>query len=233
MAYIKMDISYIFYFRLNGSYGIEIALITGNFKQSFKRRNLMNEVHSFEYRGYTVNIMQDEFNESPREDDNLGTMVCFHSQYDLGDKHNIDLEETKELMEQDDIISLPLYRLDHSGITMNTTGFSCPWDSGQVGFIYISKDDIRKEYKVKKISKKLLDKILTYLAGEVETYDQFLRGEVYGYNIEDSQGDSIDSVWGFYGDYEGYLTDEVKSRINWEVDQSPNRQLILFEEMRV
>ena len=30
-------------------------------------------------------------------------------------------------------LMLPLYLYDHSGITMNTTGFSCPWDSGQVG----------------------------------------------------------------------------------------------------
>lgn len=32
-------------------------------------------------------------------------------------------------------LMLPLYLYDHSGITMNTTGFSCPWDSGQVGWI--------------------------------------------------------------------------------------------------
>ena len=38
-------------------------------------------------------------------------------------------------------LMLPLYLYDHSGITMNTTGFSCPWDSGQVGWIYAFKED--------------------------------------------------------------------------------------------
>ena len=33
----------------------------------------------------------------------------------------------------DGFVFLPLYLFDHSGITMNTSGFSCPWDSGQVG----------------------------------------------------------------------------------------------------
>ena len=39
---------------------------------------------------------------------------------------------------------------DHSGITMNTTGFSCPWDSGQVGWIYCSKKRFLSETGYKK-----------------------------------------------------------------------------------
>ncbi|HOO12216.1 MAG TPA: hypothetical protein PK684_04600 [Bacillota bacterium] len=39
----------------------------------------------------------------------------------------------------DKYIILPLYLYDHGGITMRTNPFSCPWDSGQVGWIYASK----------------------------------------------------------------------------------------------
>jgi len=39
----------------------------------------------------------------------------------------------------DKYIILPLFLYDHSGITMSTGPFSCPWDSGQVGWIYASK----------------------------------------------------------------------------------------------
>lgn len=42
-------------------------------------------------------------------------------------------------------IILPLYLYDHGGITISTRPFSCPWDSGQVGYIYASKDKFRKE----------------------------------------------------------------------------------------
>ena len=38
------------------------------------------------YHGYDIAISQDDDAESPREWDNLGTMVCWHSRYDLGDE---------------------------------------------------------------------------------------------------------------------------------------------------
>ena len=53
-------------------------------------------------------------------------------------------EELHEFINADYIL-LPLYLYDHSGITMNTTGFSCSWDSGQVGFIYASKARFKEE----------------------------------------------------------------------------------------
>ena len=40
----------------------------------------------YEYKGCTITISPDEFAESPRYDDNLGTMICCHGRYDLGDR---------------------------------------------------------------------------------------------------------------------------------------------------
>ena len=37
------------------------------------------------------------------------------------------------------------------------------------------------------------------LKDEVEVYDQYIRGDVYGFIIEDLQGNNVDSCWGFYG----------------------------------
>ena len=42
-------------------------------------------------------------------------------------------------------VLLPLYLYEHGGMTMNTRGYSCSWDSGQVGFIYASKETFRNE----------------------------------------------------------------------------------------
>jgi len=178
---------------------------------------------------YRLDVMYDETPESPRGWSNLGTMVCFHGRYDLGDEHDYSgpkdfllsllLEHENELlagacpdvlsrlfyywknhdgandalclellnmaeelthsqlgdsfpadklgqviakddpawlweMVEEELSSgeflgivedlgkhviLPLYLYDHSGITMSTSVFSCPWDSGQVGWIYASK----------------------------------------------------------------------------------------------
>jgi hypothetical protein len=176
--------------------------------------------------------------ESPREDDNLGTMICFHSRYNLGDKHNYDhrdyngWEEMKyAIIKKDDVaIILPLYLYDHSGITMNTTGFSCRWDSGQVGFIFISKEKIREEYGVKKITKKLIEKIKTYLINEVNTYDQYLRGDVYGFRITelDENGEDVkevDSCWGYYGI--DFSMEEAESVANHMIKNDKQGQLEL------
>ena len=38
------------------------------------------------------------------------------------------------------------------------------------------------------------------LEGEVETYNQYLTGDVYGFILEKPDGEHIDSCWGFYGD---------------------------------
>lgn len=148
-------------------------------------------------------IDYDNYAENPRSWDNLGTMVCFHNRYDLGDKHYYSQEDYNSWEELESAIIgsenvhtiLPLYLYDHSGITMNTSGFSCRWDSGQVGFIFITIDKVISEGFD---NSKDLFKVQDYLIGEVETYDKYLTGEVYCYRIKDSNGEILDSCSGYY-----------------------------------
>lgn len=95
--------------------------------------------------------------------------------------------------------ALPLYLYDHSGITMNTTGFHCPWDSGQVGFIYALKTDVRDEFGVNRITKNVIQRVRECLRAEVSTYDDYLTGNIYGFEIVDETGEVTDSCYGFYG----------------------------------
>lgn len=121
---------------------------------------------------------------NPREDDNLGLMICSHKRYALGDKHDFNFDnhnnwdEAKEgIMKQYKVaVILPLYLYDHSGITMATKPFSCRWDSGQVGFIVVPKEKIRNEYNVKRISKELLEKVSKVVESEVKSYDNYIMG---------------------------------------------------------
>lgn len=178
----------------------------------------MEIIKTREYRGYTINIYQDDMAETPRERDNLGIMICFHKKYDLGDKHDYktsDFSGWEELKEQiikdhNPLIILPLYLYDHSGIAIKTYIHGChaQWDCGQVGYIFVSKEKIKQEWKVKTISAKLKKNIEKNLLAEVETYNDYLQGNIYGYNIE-YEGENIDSCSGYYGDYDtsGLLTD--------------------------
>ena len=146
----------------------------------------MEIIEQIEYRGFYINVHPDDYPLDPRRDwDNLGTMVCFARNYNLGDKHDFsDPDEFQEWAKTADIISMPIYLLDHSGLKMNTYGFGCPWDSGQVGWIYVEKAKARKKYGWKRLSRQRIEKIKGYLENEVKIYDQYLSGEVYGYTIE-------------------------------------------------
>ena len=90
---------------------------------------------------------------------------------------------------------LPLYLYDHGGISISTGGFSCSWDSGLVGIIFITRKQLEKE----KLAHLSDEKIEKYLTNEVKTYNSYLTGQVYGYTLEHAEIDSIsDSCWGYF-----------------------------------
>lgn len=197
----------------------------------------MDALDTFKVGRLTVKIYQDEDAESPREWDNLGTMVCWHRRYNLGDDgvgstgkresrqfdSPADFEEFRDNKANGVVVCLPLGLLDHSGITMwvgNGPHWtdSAGWDSGQVGWIFATRETIRKEYGCKRITRKLLAKVEDVLRQEVKTYDEYLTGEVYGYDIEDEHGESVDSCWGFFG--AEYVKQEARSQAEYFANRS-------------
>jgi hypothetical protein len=125
-------------------------------------------------------------------------------------------------------VILPLYLFEHGGITIRTSRFDCQWDSGQVGFIFVSKEMIRKEYGTLRITKEIIDRVTKVLQGEVGIYDQYLTGDVYGYKISKittcSEGhehlEILDSCWGFYGMTE--VVNESSDMLNGYLKQVEN-----------
>lgn len=163
--------------------------------------------------------------------DNLGTMAYKHRNYTLGEerisdpidwleeKLNIspkgiyDNERLSELEDKffDKYIGHKLYLYEHGGITISTSPFSCRWDSGQVGYIYVSKEKARKEFRIRAVTKEYKNKILSYLDNEVETFDQYITGEVYAFEVLDEDGEVLDSCGGYYGDdfYENGMSEDI------------------------
>ncbi len=173
----------------------------------------MEALETINYKNHTIGIYSDDCAESPRTWDNICEFHCSHRKYLLGDKgYNYSngqdcIEAAQQAEKQGDIV-MPLYLYDHSGITISLSPFSCRWDSGQVGFVIVRKEKMLRELSAKRFTKSLKNKALKIAQGEVETYDQYLRGEVYGYKID---GDG-DSCWGFYGQEE--CISEAKSIID-------------------
>ena len=151
-------------------------------------------------------IEQDEFPKDPRSWDNLGTMLCCHRDYQLGDCNSN--EETEEqlaaicrkygksdeeidemtfgeeirfILGQDNICGLPLWLYDHSGISIST-GVVDSWDSSFVGLVFVEKgfylaqSCLKDEEDWKAKAKETLE-------GEVKTYSDFLEGNVYEWTL--------------------------------------------------
>lgn len=166
---------------------------------------------------YIVRTYIDESPDNPRSWDNFGKMICFHKRYDLGDKHDYKSNdysgwsELKEQIEQDNNVGiiLPLYLYDHSGITISTSPFGCQWDSGQVGWIFCIKEEMENSF-IELSGQDKEERCEVLLKGEVETYDQYLRGDIYGYrvfkietcNLGCVHEEEVESCWGFYGEDE-------------------------------
>ena len=193
----------------------------------------METIDTIEYKGYTINIHPDDHPLNPREDwEPLGTMICWHRRYNLGDENPFDSSDEffEFIKDNPGIVVLPLYLYDHSGISMSTGSFvgrahHAEWDSGQVGFIYATREDMQKWFGWKYITKARREAVEKYLDGEVESYDQYLRGEVYGYTIEDPTGDELDeSCWGFFGDPHGYMFDDCKNIIDYDIQSRINEE---------
>lgn len=206
-------------------------------------------------RKFRLVIDQDQFPEDPRSWDNLGTMLCCHREYQLGDCNSngetelqlaeicrkygksdeeIDemtfAEEVQFILNQDNICGLPLWIYDHGGISMST-GKQCSWDSSFVGLIFVEKDFYLAQMCLKD-EEGWKEKAKETLKGEVETYSDFLEGNVYMWTLYepvvvirqsmdgkelsrkiDEEGEMVDSMGGFYDptlkDIEEYFGFEI------------------------
>ena len=162
----------------------------------------------FEPEQLKVEIWQDGDMESPREWNNLTKMFCFHRNYNIGDNHSYDFadfdgwDEFREQLEEDyDIATIkPVYMYDHSGITISTSPFSCGWDSGQVGWVFITKDDAEKELKGGVMEAEGV------LEAEFATYRDYVEGNAFGFTISNDDG-LLDSCGGFLGNDEMVIKD--------------------------
>lgn len=209
----------------------------------------MNPVKTIPYKHCTINIYQDDDAPNPRtEHDNVGIMLCKHRDYILGDRERGEPEPTAEeiiaITERDDVLWLPLYLYDHSGITIKAgspsaewidrrgrfVGDDAGWDTSTVGIIYCTKAKAIEEWGKTRYTKAVERKAIACLQGEVKEYASYLEGDVCGYVAEDPDGEQIDACWGFFpDDREGYakqwdyMIGEAKHAIDYHVQTRTER----------
>jgi hypothetical protein len=162
------------------------------------RRYNLGDDHKYDCEGFLRELA---FEADPDTEERVWRLECevWNRLYDYTDS----FDRTNELISakvngliesaiSDNYLILPLYLMDHSGISMSVRQFSCGWDSGQVGYIVCDNETIEREFNG---DSGLAEKCLR---SEVAVYDDYLTGNVYGFIVEED-GEEIDSCWGFYG----------------------------------
>lgn len=202
-----------------------------------KMRDL--SVANVETDNWAVSIHQDPHPADPREGGgNFSTIVDWHKDYDFGEEkiergvYANEFEALKHHLPKDieNYIYLPIYLLDHTVLRLNTTGFRSSWDSAQVGWIYISKEDaeewIGKDYSVEEVKERLRK--------EIDLLDMWCLGDAYGFEVSEKsvcgecghvEYSNVDGCYGFFGhDFEDnglleMLEDSMRSILGVEETQ--------------
>lgn len=171
------------------------------------------------YKGHEIEVKYDENPESPRSMDNVCVFHVAHSNYSFGDKNYSDSESIKAAeakAKRDGDLVLPLYMYDHSGITISLSPFSCKWDSGQVGFVQVPRKKFVEEFGKKIFTPKLKAKAKEWAINETETLDKYIRGEMFGYVVDDD-----DSCWGYYSIEDAM--NEAESIVDWMIKDAEKK----------
>jgi hypothetical protein len=188
----------------------------------------MDPCETLEHNGFTVNIIHDDSPDSPDEWGDDGVLLVgfndrhftvHHKRMDItcpedveaymtwdGETpeepiHATDCERCEAKADEREAYEewksshipgyevFPLQAYIHSGVALSLGAFSCPWDSGQVGYVLIKLSEVGEG-----MARQCAE-------GLVETWNQYLSGDVWGYSITDSDGEEVEhgSCWGFYG----------------------------------
>ena len=143
---------------------------------------------------YTLQIWVDDFPENPREWDNLGTLYIPYPPrgYELSD------DDATEDAARTAPVKMSVYILDHSRIKISAVPFGDPWDSWTAGAYYVTADKIVKEYG--NMNDAAIRQAFRVARTELETFAEYIEGNVYGYHITDHAGEMVyDSCAGYYG----------------------------------
>ena len=110
---------------------------------------------------------------------------------------------------------LPVWAYVHSGITLaaaKTNPFSCPWDSGQSGWAYVTPPQMKLFYGDDKAA------ALADLKVAVEGFSNYLQGEIYGWQLRVDDV-CVDSCYG-YCELEG-VEDAARYALIYQANKTP------------
>lgn len=182
------------------------------------------------YKGYTINIKQDDFCESPDNWGNEDTFIVYdHRQFTVK-RDGFDPQELfedymcKGLNQFGDYWIFPLFAYIHSGVALSTSNtqypFTCGFDTSLSGCVLVKKQEGWTETQTKAYE---------VAQSVVNTWNQYLSGEVYGYEVVNPEGEEIHACWGYYGESE-YIFDCAKAEIDCDIKERIKDKITLIKK---
>jgi hypothetical protein len=179
---------------------------------------------------YIAKVQTDLFPADPFDDGVLLSRVVTtkNKHFSHQDEEVGDISVFEEWCEQnDDVLAMPFYAYVHSGIVLSLHPFSDPWDSGQIGFIFIKEKDLQ-EIADTLDGKTLMEKAEDLFTQDIELLNNYLRGDVWRFSIIDKNTNELCFSCGdFYShkdavrEAELSLAEHVRDAVNKEQPYLP------------
>lgn len=177
-----------------------------------------------------LRIVRDQSPESPRTWDCLSKILLSKSsRWNFADETfesgSFDsLEEHLESLKQDEdnVYACVLYGYSHGGLMLSLSPFGDRFDSGVIGFLVVEKERVSNFFTEEPTEEKI-EKIL---ASEIKVLNQWLEGDVWGYEVFEvcgdcgSEKDVVDSCWGFFGEDQDSIKEHLDEEMVKQFDEA-------------
>jgi hypothetical protein len=189
-----------------------------------------NLLETIERAGLTAKIYYDQDAESPDHWGNDDAFLVYDHRDFTVKRRGFDPSEIFETLNEtkrktfNGYWVFPVYAYIHSGVSLslgrNSYPFNDRWDVSFKGFALVKRQKgwTYTEKKAYKVAETI-----------VSEWNQYLSGDVYGFVIEDHNGEHLDSCWGFYGI--DYVRSEVNSILGALIKQQQMKRITLLKTL--
>lgn len=158
--------------------------------------------------GLMLEIDQDEYATSPREHSDsvfVGGEVDVPQNIDKGASFDEFVANyCRDILscKTSDIVWSAVTKYSHGSVKYYLGETGCQWDSSIIGFIYLTKQQVRELYSVKSITKKTIDEVLSRFEDELKDYTSWANGELLALQVTGKADDS------FYARYDSIRNED-------------------------
>lgn len=170
---------------------------------------------------FNYRIEQDQYAGNPRDEfDHVSTFHGVSDRLCVGGKKDVEYRYRSDMEE-----IIAEYRKEKAIIV--------EFDNGEgTCYAVIERSQLKKEYLDHGYSmRKALYWARRCAEGEIAEYMSWANGEVYGYIVEDEDGNHLDSCWGFYGDRE-FCEEQAKSQMEYYVEEEEKADQELLNRLQ-